>query len=78
MPPQQHAKRAELSYDFRLGKATLAGGLLGFRKEGETAALLQEALNVALDEVAIAATTVTHRHDQAILSLLMYRSFGRL
>ena len=70
-------KACGVSYDFRLGKATLAGGLLGFHKEGETAALLQEALNVALDEAAIAATTVTHRHDQAILSLLMYRSFGK-
>jgi len=65
-------------HEFRLGKATLAGGLLGFRKEGETITLLQEALAVAMNEAAIAATTVTHRHDQAILSLLMYRCFGQV
>lgn len=70
-------KACGVAYDFRLGKATLAGGLLGFRKEGETAALLQEALSVALDKAAIAAATVSHRHDQAILSLLMYRYFGK-
>lgn len=65
-------------YDFRLGKATLAGGLLGFRKEGETEALVAEALDVVMDEAAMAATDVAHRHDQAVLSLLMYRTFGQV
>ncbi len=64
--------------EFRLGKPTLAGGLAGFRKSGPTGQVLREALAVALDEQAIAATNVAHRHDQAILSLLMYRFFGQV
>jgi len=58
---------------FRNGKPTLAGGLLGFQKDGEMRDILQEALAVAMEEEAIKATKPTHRHDQAILSLLMYK-----
>jgi hypothetical protein len=64
--------------DFRLGKLTLAGGLMGFRKDGETGELLAEALEVALVEKNIAATQPSHRHDQAIISLLMYKRFGNV
>jgi len=63
---------------FRFGKPTLAGTMMGFRKEGRVKALLEEALAVASVEEYIAATEVTHRHDQAIISLLMYKYFSQV
>lgn len=60
---------------FRFGKATQAGGLMGFRKDGIMLVLLQEALAVAMQEENIQATKPSHRHDQAILSLLMYKYY---
>jgi hypothetical protein len=50
---------------------------MGFRKAGIALELLHEALSVALIEENIAATDVSHRHDQAILSLLAYKYFGQ-
>lgn len=64
--------------EFRLGKLTLPGTMMGFRKEGTVREVLKEALSVALAEKNIAATEPTHRHDQAIISLLMYKHFGRV
>lgn len=58
---------------FRDGKVTLAGGFIGFKKEGQILQILKEALSVALKEKYIAATERMHRHDQAIISLLFYR-----
>jgi hypothetical protein len=58
---------------FRDGKVTLAGGFIGFKKEGKILQILEEALSVALIEEYIAATERMHRHDQAIISLLFYR-----
>jgi hypothetical protein len=63
---------------FRLGKPTLAGGLMGFRKSGKAWDVLQEALAVALVEDAIRSTDYRHRHDQAVISLLMYKHFGEV
>lgn len=62
--------------DFRKGKVTLAGGFIGFRKEGQILEVVEEALSVALQEEHIAATEKRHRHDQAIISLLLYERFG--
>ena len=67
-----------VSADFRLGKFTLPAGLMGFRKSGKVKLVLEEALSVALVEKHIAATDPTHRHEQAIISLLMYKHFGRV
>lgn len=61
---------------FRLSKPTLAGTLMGFLKSGKALQVLQEALAVALVEEHIQATHPRHRHDQAIISLLMYKHFG--
>lgn len=63
---------------FRLGKPTLAGTMMGFQKYGAVGLVLQEALAVALNEAAIQATHPRHRHEQAILSLLLYKHFGSL
>jgi hypothetical protein len=64
--------------DFREGKVTLAGGFIGFKKEGKIQQILEEALSVALIEEYIAATEKMHRHDQAIISLLFYRELGNV
>jgi len=61
---------------FREEKVTLAGGLIGFKKEGQIQQILEEALYVALKEECIEATERMHRHDQAIISLLLYKQFG--
>lgn len=57
-------------------KVTLAGGFIGFKKEGQIQQILEKALSVALTEEYIAATERMHRHDQAIISLLLYKGFG--
>ena len=57
---------------------TLAAGAAGFRREGVVGAVLEEALEVARTERFIAATEPLHRHDQALLSLLMYKHVGEL
>jgi hypothetical protein len=59
--------------NFRNGKPTLPATLMGFKKTGLVLEILREALDVALVEKNIAATEVTHRHDQALLSLLVYK-----
>lgn len=61
---------------FREGKVTLAGGFIGFKKEGQIQQVLEEVLSIALKEECIAATERMHRHDQAIISLLLYKQFG--
>ena len=61
---------------FRNGKVTLAGGLIGFKKDGQIQQILEEAISIALTEEYIAATERMHRHDQAIISLLLYKQFG--
>jgi hypothetical protein len=62
-----------VSADFRNGKPTLAATMMGFRKTGKILQLLQEALTIAQEEKYIKGTDIAHRHDQAILSLLMYK-----
>lgn len=57
----------------RARKSTLASGIIGFRKTGKVLSILQEAFRISLNEDAIKATEPTHRHDQAIISLLMYK-----
>jgi hypothetical protein len=59
--------------EFRLGKPTLAGTMMGFNKQGRMRPILQAALAVAQTEEYIAATDHRHRHDQAIISLLLYK-----
>jgi hypothetical protein len=63
---------------FRDGKVTLAGGFIGFKKEGKIQQILNEALSISLTEEYIAATERMHRHDQAIISLLFYRELGNV
>jgi len=62
----------------REGKMTLAGTFIGFKKEGQILQILKEALTVALTEDHIASTEKMHRHDQAIISLLLYKHLGEV
>jgi len=65
----------KVSKDFRIGKPTLAGGLMGFRKENVVEEILAEALEVALVEKNMISTHPAHRHDQAVFSLLFYKHY---
>jgi hypothetical protein len=68
----------QVSPAFRLGKPTLAATLMAFGARAAMKSLLVEALSVAMTERHIKATSITHRHDQAILSLLAYRTLGHI
>lgn len=61
--------------EFRNDKMTFNGGIIGFRKEGVIGNILKEALKAASVEKYIKSTIPLGRHDQAILSLLIYKYF---
>jgi len=63
---------------FREGKMTLAGTFIGFKKEGKIRELLKEALEIGLVEKNIASVEKLHRHDQMIISLLLYKYLGKV
>lgn len=67
-----------LSPDFRSGRAAIASGFTGFRKNGAVAAILREALHLAHREEVLAATSPRHRHEQSLLSLLAHRDLAPL
>jgi len=58
---------------FRNGKLTMAGTIIGFKKEGLIHDILKEALSIAQVEEYIASVEKTHRHDQMIISLLFHK-----
>jgi hypothetical protein len=58
---------------FRDGKMTLAGTFIGFKKDGKVLEILKEALSIARVEEFIASVEKMHRHDQMIISLLLYK-----
>jgi hypothetical protein len=60
---------------FAAGKPTLAGNVFGFDKGQKLGILVKKALEVAMVEEHIKATSPLHRHDQAIVSLLMHKHF---
>jgi hypothetical protein len=64
--------------EFRKNKLTLPATVMGFRKSGKIRQILEEALAVGLVEKNIAATKVSHRFEQAIISLLVYKHLGRI
>lgn len=63
---------------FREGKMTLAGTFIGFHKKGQMLEVLKEALSVALVEEYIASVERMHRHDQMIISLLLYKHMKQI
>jgi hypothetical protein len=61
---------------FRHGRATFAGGFIGFRKRDRVEAILREALEIAKIERFIASSERQHRHDQMLIALLLHRDLG--
>lgn len=59
--------------EFRNNKMTFNGGVVGFRKEGTLGKIIIKALEIASVEDFIQSTIPLGRHDQAILSLLIYK-----
>ena len=64
-----------LSDEHIRNKMTFAGGIIGFKKNPKNIGLLSEALIIAMDEKNIKAYEPYHRHDQAIISALMYKYY---
>lgn len=64
-----------LSENFIKNKMTFAGGVIGFAKNFQNVKILSEALTIALDEKNIQAYKPYHRHDQAIISSLIYKYY---
>lgn len=70
----QACKGCEVDPDFRIGKGTIAGNLVGFNKKNELIkSILDETFRLSLIEDNLKAFLPTHRHDQALLSLVMYK-----
>jgi len=70
-------KGCALDPDFRIGKATLAGGFIGFDKGKPIINSLIDALfELSLDEKNLKAFHPSHRHDQALTSLMIYKIIG--
>lgn len=64
--------------DFRRGKPSIAAGVIGFSKRGPVLAALEECLAAALVEEHIAAAAPGHRHEQALIALLLHKHLGTL
>ncbi len=68
-------KGCGVDYNFRLGKGSVAATFMVFRKNNLISTLLEEALSVVRIEEHIKAVDVRNKHDQAIISLLIYKYF---
>jgi len=65
--------------EFRQGRLTFAGGIIGFdRSHDRIGPLLREALALAGEEENLRATEPGHRHDQALISLLLHKHCGHV
>lgn len=67
-----------VDYSFRIGKGTIAGTMMGFKKDGIIASILNKALSIALLEENIMAYNSRHKHDQMIISLLLYKDLQNI
>lgn len=57
---------------------TIAGGIIGFDKAGRAGGVVKEAFRLAQDENNVRPFAPEHRHEQALVSLLMHRDLGPL
>lgn len=69
-------KSCGVTLNFLDNKMCFSGNTIGFKKHGVTKILVDEAYTIALVEENIAANEPMHRHDQAILSTLIYKYFN--
>ena len=63
--------------EFRQNRMTFAGGIIGFdQSHSLSGPLLRRRFKLATVEEYLRATEPLHRHDQAVVSLLLHRDFG--
>jgi len=67
-----------VSPNFRIGKVSANAAVFGFQRGSAAEQVVQECHKVSLTERHIMASKPWHRHDQAILSLLLYRNISPL
>lgn len=60
------------------GMVSINAGIHALMKDERGCALLDEALTIALEETAMRPTDVWHRHDQPLITGLLYKYFGEL
>ena len=76
--PQPARRACRVPPDFCRNLPSVAGGIIAFDKTGRFKDLLAEAYQIMLVEENVAATSPLHRHDQAIISLLLHRDASPL
>ena len=75
---EEACEGCRVSAEFRKGKGTVASGIFGFRRGTAGERVVQEALQIGLTEKYIMAYTPSHRWEQALLSLLLYKQINPL
>ncbi len=75
---QQACEGCGVTKDFPVGKVSLTAAVFGFLRGSAAERVVHISLEVAKTERHIMATNIWHRHDQSILSLLMYREISPL
>lgn len=74
--PAPLSKSLGLSAEDMEPMISISSGIHGIHKYGHGEELVTEALKLALTEENMKATAPPHRHDQALLTLLLYKHFG--
>lgn len=72
---EQACEGCGVDFSFRIGKGTIAGNLLGFKKKGNANDLTYQALSISLSEKNIMPYNTKHKQDQSIYSLLIYKHY---
>jgi hypothetical protein len=75
---EQACEGCAVTTEFPVGKVSLTAAVFGFLRGSVAERVVHLSLEVAKTERHIMATNPWHRHDQAILSLLMYREISPL
>jgi hypothetical protein len=74
--PEPLRRNAEISVDLVEEMISISSGIHGVCKRGSGQAMIDEALRLAHSHENMKATEPPHRHDQALLTLLLYKHFG--
>jgi len=56
-------------------RSSVSANIMGINRSHEKFSVFEEAYRLALDEVNISATTQSHRHDQALISCVLYSKY---
>ena len=74
--PDPLRRNAGIREDALSEMISISAGVHGIRKEGAGAELINEAYQLCLNHENMRATEPPHRHDQALLTLMLYKHFG--